>query len=152
MPLLSPAASGDGTHALKHKMYQERETQREGEVRNEVDGEGAKKKKKPTRFTEQEKVMRGKIAKQIREIYMTLCFLLKDTLTRHAVYWTHTEPVTFGWHDSQIQATPSSVLVFALPRIFHCWQVSTSSSVECQYDTVHTDMATNTAGSTHRLW
>lgn len=42
---------GNGTHALKHKMYQKRETQGKGEVGNKVEGEGSKKKK---RFTEQE--------------------------------------------------------------------------------------------------
>ncbi len=47
------------------------------------------------------------------------------------------EAATFWLHDSKISATPSSVLVFALPRIFHCRQVSTTSSVECQYGIVH---------------
>ena len=31
MPLLSPAASRDDTHALKHKMYQKREKHKERE-------------------------------------------------------------------------------------------------------------------------
>lgn len=62
-------------------------------------------------------------------------------------WWTHTGPVSFQFHDA-----PSSALVFALARIFHCWQVSTASSVECQYDTVPTLMWQQTQQRrTHRL-
>ncbi len=77
------------------------------------------------------KVMRGKIAKEIR-VRITLRSVSPSRTPWQD--WTHIETC----HLSTIQATPSSALVFVLPRIFHCWQVATTSNVECQYDTVPT--------------
>lgn len=88
--------------------------------------------------------------------------LRKDCITQRASSRTGhmfagecTSTLSPFWSDSKFYAILSHfitpVLVFAFPRIFHCWQMSKTSSVECQYDTIHSDMATNTAGSMCRL-
>lgn len=126
MPLLSPAASRECIHALKHKMYQKRKDKR-----------GSESEKKSHKIYRDGEVMRGE--REQRQIYITLRVFLKDTLTETCACWrTHIGPVTSWLHDGKTQATPPSLLAFALPRIFHCWQESTMRSVECQYDIVPT--------------
>lgn len=118
MPLLSPPASRDDTHALKHKMYQQKRkhTRR---VRGEKRGGNQQK-----RCTKQERYRQTDLhsASCSRTLWQDVCVLV-DTRGN----------CLLQFHD-----TPSSALVFALARIFHCWQLSTVSSVECQYDIVHT--------------
>lgn len=99
-------------------------------------GKGIRKKKSHKIYRDRE-VMRGE--REQGQIYITLRVFLKDALTETCICWrTRIGPVTSWSHDGKTQATPPSLLAFALPRIFHCWQESTMRSVECQYDIVPT--------------
>lgn len=133
MPLLSPPASRDDTHALKHKMYQQKRKHMRrvrGEKRDGSGGNQQKKKKDLQSMRGIESQNSNK--KSQTDLHSASC---SRTLWRDVCvcWWTHVVTVSFRFHD-----TPSSALVFGLGRIFHCWQLSTVSSVECQYDIGHT--------------